>query len=89
MTSIIQILPDDFLFLYFLILKVDHDVTHAPLQFFYINESIFLQEKEKEIKSPAPERLSCNGVEMIREYVSPQNIDDDYVYDVYFAEQVR
>lgn len=45
------------------------------------------KENSKEIKSHAPERLSCNGVEMIREYVSPQNIDDDYVYDVYFAEQ--
>lgn len=45
------------------------------------------KEKPKEKKTPAPERLSCNGVEMIREYVSKQTSEEDYVYDVYFAEQ--
>ena len=42
----------------------------------------------KENKAPAPERLSCNGVEMIREYISKPEAEEDYVYDVYFAEQV-
>jgi len=41
----------------------------------------------KENKGPAPERLSCNGVEMIREYISKPEAEEDYVYDVYFAEQ--
>jgi hypothetical protein len=33
------------------------------------------------------ERLSCNGVEMIREYLSPALPEEEkYVYDVYYAE---
>eukprot|EP00088_Acartia_fossae_P051032 TRINITY_DN5729_c0_g1_i2.p1 TRINITY_DN5729_c0_g1~~TRINITY_DN5729_c0_g1_i2.p1 ORF type:complete len:388 (-),score=112.96 TRINITY_DN5729_c0_g1_i2:795-1883(-) len=44
------------------------------------------KDKEKTTKEKAPERLSCNGVEMIREYRG-KPISDDYVYDLYFAEQ--
>ena len=65
------------------------NLSFLLVMFLYFLSPNSLQENSKEIKSHAPERLSCNGVEMIREYVSPQNIDDDYVYDVYFAEQVR
>ena len=33
------------------------------------------------------EKLSCNGVEMIREYLSPVHTEEDkYVYDVYYTE---
>jgi hypothetical protein len=33
------------------------------------------------------EKLSCNGVEMIREYLSPALPEEEkYVYDVYYAE---
>jgi hypothetical protein len=45
------------------------------------------KDKENEKKTAAPERLSCNGVEMIREYRSQPQADSDYVYDVYYAEQ--
>jgi len=36
----------------------------------------------------AEEKFSCNGVEMIREYLSPVHTDegDQYVYDVYYTE---
>jgi len=48
------------------------------------------KEKDKEVTRPAAERLSCNGVEMIREYRSKPGSgspeDQDYVYDVYYAD---
>jgi len=44
--------------------------------------------KHNEVTEPAGERLSCNGVEMIREYRSKPACteDQDFVYDVYYAE---
>jgi len=44
----------------------------------------------KEIKSvdKEPEKVCCNGVEMIREYVDAKNAESEYgyVYDVYFTQ---
>ena len=52
--------------------------------------NLSLQGKHNEVTEPAGERLSCNGVEMIREYRSKPACteDQDYVYDVYYAEGV-
>ena len=33
------------------------------------------------------EKLSCNGVEMIREYVCKKDEDAKFVYDVYYTEE--
>jgi len=53
-----------------------------------------VKEKEKVGPAKAAEALSCNGVEMIREFVSTEadNVTKDpddvnYVYDVYYAEE--
>ena len=43
----------------------------------------------KEVKSEKEEeKISCNGVEMIREYVDAKNSEDEYgyVYDVYYTD---
>ena len=45
-------------------------------------ESLKPGKKEKEEE----EKLSCNGVEMIREYLSAHTDEDKYVYDVYYTE---
>ena len=45
------------------------------------------QESLKTAGMKAEEKLSCNGVEMIREYLSPVLADEEkYVYDVYYTE---
>ena len=37
-----------------------------------------------------PEKISCNGVEMIREFVDAQKVEEDYgfVYDVYYTDHL-
>ncbi|XP_023319556.1 probable RNA polymerase II nuclear localization protein SLC7A6OS [Eurytemora carolleeae] len=44
-----------------------------------------VQHQDEEKEAAGGEKLSCNGVEMIREYVSKSS-DENYVYDVYYAE---
>jgi len=45
-------------------------------------------DKDTDIKpKPADDKISCNGVEMIREYVSKGSDDEEgFVYDVYYSE---
>jgi len=47
------------------------------------------EEAEEMEKTGKQERISCNGVEMIREYVSSKKSEDEYgyVYDLYYTDQ--
>jgi len=66
------------------------DSEESPI--FHLYDIVKEQEKVEPVK--AAEALSCNGVEMIREFVStkPGGVGKDpddvnYVYDVYYAEE--
>jgi len=45
------------------------------------------EDKDEKSKTEKPEKISCNGVEMIREYVSSKKCEEDYnyVYDLYYT----
>jgi len=45
------------------------------------------EDKDEKSKTEKQEKISCNGVEMIREYVSSKKCEEDYnyVYDLYYT----
>ena len=66
-------------------------VGRGPYRYFSTVPVFWIQEVSQRPVRHVGEKLSCNGVEMIREYISTAHTgqEDQYVYDVYYTEGIE
>ena len=73
--------------------KADERVTTSSTnELFHLYDVVSddLVKPDQENNTKKEEKISCNGVEMIREYVDAQKSEEDYgyVYDVYYTDGI-
>lgn len=70
--------------------KEEKEATTPDRELFHLYDVVSedLEKTEKDNNTKQEEKISCNGVEMIREYVDAQQSEEDYgyVYDVYYTD---
>jgi len=70
----------------------DEKVAAATKEVFHLYDVVSdgLDKTDQKNDTKKEEKISCNGVEMIREYVDAQKSEEDYgyVYDVYYTDEL-
>jgi len=72
--------------------STDEKVAAATKEVFHLYDVVSdgLDKPDQKNDTKKEEKISCNGVEMIREYVDAQKSEEDYgyVYDVYYTDEL-
>ena len=72
--------------------STDEKLEAASKEVFHLYDVVSdgLDKPDQKDDTKKEEKISCNGVEMIREYVDAQKSEEDYgyVYDVYYTDEL-
>ena len=67
--------------------QVKEEEQEVEQEMFRLYDVVGEKGSEKQGEKGCEEKISCNGVEMLREYVGPARDEEEYVYDVYYSEE--